>query len=479
MKLLNYDDCNEMPIETVWEYYRKHINPAQVDLIASFGFGKELVSHSEGPWITTRSGKRILDFTGGIGVLNHGHNHPRILAVRRKYAQEKRMEVHKNFFSPYLAALSHNLAQLFPEDLDFCYFPNSGAEAVEGAIKLAYKYHEGQRKTILYSDISFHGKLLGAASVTGSPELDFKFPQISGCHSFQYDCLESVEELINKTRTAKGSSDVYALILEPMNASSLRECSPEFLRGVRNLCTKENIVLIFDEVYTGWAKTGSLFYFFKAGVIPDIVTMSKSFGGGKASIAGYVTRRPIFLKAYGNLNDATLHSTTYYGFGEEAVSALEAVNIIVEEDYVNKAQHIYDCVHPRLVELQTKYPTLIKEVRGAGALNGILFNDKLPALQAITSILPSKLFRDSRFIQKVVTSAVINHLYNEFGILSFFGSNREIVFIVSPPLVIEERELDYFLTSLDKTLAQGLGKLITGFVKDKFFAKKTQEKKVA
>src|SRR5580698_4873825 len=130
-RLLSIEDCESLSLDQVQDLYRRHINPAQVDLIASFGFGRTLAQKAEGVWIYTQDGRKILDFTGGIGVLNHGHNHPRILAARARFEQAKKMDVHKSFFSPYLAALSKNLADLMPGDLDYCYFPNSGAEAVE------------------------------------------------------------------------------------------------------------------------------------------------------------------------------------------------------------------------------------------------------------------------------------------------------------------------------------------------------------
>lgn len=143
--LITLDECEALGIDRVHELYRDHVSRSQVSLIGSFGFGRDLVDHAEGAWIHLRDGRRILDFTGGVGVLNHGHNHPRILAVRERFQRERRMEVHKNFFSPYVAALSHNLATLLPGDLNISYFPNSGGEAVEGAVKLAYKYHAGHR----------------------------------------------------------------------------------------------------------------------------------------------------------------------------------------------------------------------------------------------------------------------------------------------------------------------------------------------
>lgn len=470
-KLLTPEDCENLSINEVWDYYRQFVNAGQVDLIASFGFGRELVEKAEGCWIYTKSGRKILDFTGGIGVLNHGHNHPRILAARKRYQEKKRMEVHKNFFSPYVAGLSHNLAQILPGDLNICYFPNSGAESVEGSMKIAYKYHGGNRKFILYSDISFHGKLHGAASVTASPELHFKFPQIPNTARFEYNSIASVKKQVSELKKADGTSDIYAIIVEPMNASSLRQCSKEFLHELRDICTREDIVLIFDEVYTGWAKAGQLFYFMHHQVIPDVLAMAKSFGGGKASISGYVTRPHIFKKAYGNLSDATLHSTTYNGFGEETATAIEAVNIIVEDDYVSKSKHIYEKIHPRLLELQKKYPKMIQDVRGSGALNGILLNPTPNMLTDVIKMIPSDFFKDDRFLNKFVTAAVINDLYQNHGIVTFYGSNREILLIISPPLIILDEEIDYFLKSLDETLSKGFLSLCLSFLKNKFFSR--------
>src|SRR4051812_40477658 len=126
--LYSVEEAERLSIEDVHGLYREHVNSARVDLLKNFGFGNDLVDHSEGVWIHLKSGKKILDFTGGIGVLNHGHNHPRILKVRKNFEDRKRMEVHKNYFSPWVAALSHNIAALLPGDLDYCFFPNSGSE---------------------------------------------------------------------------------------------------------------------------------------------------------------------------------------------------------------------------------------------------------------------------------------------------------------------------------------------------------------
>ncbi|GAA4094996.1 aspartate aminotransferase family protein [Actinomadura miaoliensis] len=472
-ELITLDECEELTVKQVHDLYRSYVNRSQVSLMTSFGFGRELVERAEGARIYTRDGREILDFTGGVGVLNHGHNHPRILAARKRFQELRRMEVHKTYFSPYVAALSHNLAQLLPGDLNMSFFPNSGAEAVEGAVKVAYKYHGGRRNSILRSDISFHGKLLGSGSLTGGAQNHFQFPGIPGVGTFTYDDLESVRAAVREARTADGECDVYALLIEPFSASTMRACSAEFLRGLREICSAENIVLIFDEIYTGWGKTGSLFYFMRyPDLVPDIVTTSKSFGGGKSSISAYIVSEPIFRKAYDNLTDAMMHSTstTYYGFGEETATAIEAVNIVVEDDYPRRARDIERVLAPGLQKIAKEHPDVVTDVAGAGALHGIFLDGGPKVLDLVARMAPGGFRNDPRFRAKLVTCAVINELHREHGIYTYYTLNGRNPLVVAPPLVAETEDLEYFLDSLDKTLAKGLPRLLTTFVREKVSA---------
>lgn len=469
--LFSVDQIEQLSIKEVHDLYKKYVNPGQVELISAFGFGWDQVEYAEEEKIVLKSGRTIYDFTGGIGVLNHGHNHPRILEARKTFQEKKRLEVHKNFFSPYIAGLSANISKLLPEDLNISYFPNSGGEAVEGAIKMAYKYHEGNRSRILCSDRSFHGKLLGSASVTKSPEVRFKFPQIPGVHEFKFGCIESIKKQIETLKNNRGT-DVYAILVEPFSASSLTSSGEDFLKELRQICFREDIILIYDEVYTGWAKTGHLFNFMQfENCTPDILTMAKSFGGGKASISGFVAREKVFNKAYGNLEDSIIHSTTYNGFGEETITAIEAVNIIIEDDYVGKARELNTLLTCGLSKLKRKYPNFIQEIRGEGALMGLKFVDNFMLIKQFSKIIPSKMFKDSRFSQKLITGAVINYLYCEKNILTFFGSNQEILLIISPSLITSKESIDYFLKSLDETIEVGLFQLLSKFVKFKFSGK--------
>lgn len=467
--LITLEEAEQLTVEQVHDLYRKYINKSQVNLMTSFGFGHDLVDHAEGAYIYTKDGRKILDFTGGVGVLNHGHNHPRILAARRRFAERRRMEVHKTYFSPYLAALSHNLAAVLPGDLDMSFFPNSGSEAVEGAVKLAYKYHGGRRNTILHSDISFHGKLLGSGSLTASAQHQFKFPGIPGVVRYRYDDLDDLRAKVEAARDRKGRCDVYAILVEPFSASTMRWCSEEFLRGLRELCTKEDIVLIFDEIYTGWGKTGTLFYFMRyPGLVPDVLTTSKSFGGGKSSISAYIARRPIFTKAYDNLTDALLQSTstTYYGFGEETATAIEAINVAIEEDFPARARDIERVLAPGLARIAKEHSDLVTDVRGAGALWGVFLTSS-PVLDLLAKLVPAGLTRDPNFGIKLVTCAVVNALYRDHDIYTYYTLNGKNPLVVGPPLVAGPPEVERFLDALDATLAQGLPRLVTRFVREK------------
>ncbi len=165
-KLLNLSDIDNLSIKEVKNLYSKHVSKFQQKALANFTFGNELAISAKGSWITTKSKKKYLDFTGGYGVLNLGHNHPRLLKARIDFQKKYKMEIHKNYLSQYTAALSKNISCVLPKSLNKVYLPNSGAEANEGAIKLAYKFHKGKRKLLLHSNISFHGKLLGTGSIS-------------------------------------------------------------------------------------------------------------------------------------------------------------------------------------------------------------------------------------------------------------------------------------------------------------------------
>ncbi len=464
-KLYKTEDIKKLKIDDVRQLYKKYVSPSQTSALGVFGFGKDIIENAKGNWLYTQNKVKILDFTGGYGVLNHGHNHPKIIKARINFQNENRMEIHKNYLSQYTAALSANIANLLPEDLNKVYLPNSGAEANEGAIKIAYKYFNGKKKYLLHSDISFHGKLLGTGSISGSPESNFKFPGLTDTDKFEYGNIKSVKEKIKEYK-----NNIFAIIVEPFSASSLRNLSEKFLFEIRHLCNQENIILIFDEVFTGWGKTGELFYFMHyEDLVPDILTFSKSFGGGKSSISGYTVRDKLYEKSYDTLNSFNLHSTTYNAFGEENITALEAINIIIEDNYLSKSKNIGIIIKDNLIKLKHRYPNLIEELRGVGALQGFKLNTKSLVIKKISNFIPLPKFDKSRFIDKLCYASIVNNMYKEHKILTSFSLNKDICLWVSPSLITNEEEIEIFFKALNKTLEKGLNKLVFNLLNSKFF----------
>ena len=472
------DDISKISMKEILNLYRKYVGAGYTKILSSLSFGRDIFVKAEGMYIYTNTNKKILDFTGGSGVLNHGHNHPDILKARIDFQNRKNMEVHKIVFSPYTAVLSHNIAELLPADLNKCFFPNSGAESVEGALKLAYRYHKGKRDYVMHSDIAFHGKLIASGSLGTSYPDNEGFQKIPYTQSFRYDDIDSVKDRL-KVLTKKGKCNVYAIIIEPFSAGHSTACSEEFLYQLRKICDDNKIVLIFDEIFSGWSKTGYLFYFMKyEELYPDILTMSKSLGGGKSSISCYVTRDRVFNKAYGSVKDSTKHSSTYSGFGEETITAIEAVRIVVEEDYASRAKKIDQHLTPRLEKLKDKYPDSIKEIRGEGTLKCIVITTPFSTVGKLIQSIPFEAMKNqSEMIGKIVGAAIIDELYNSHDILmeatcrriplkNGDGFELGVYLMICPSCIADESHIDEFISGLDKTLERGMINLVRRFVEN-------------
>ena len=178
-----------------------------------------------------------------------------------------------------------------------------------------------------------------------------------------------------------------------------------------------------------------------------------------------------FKKAYGNLKDSIIHSTTYNGFGEETVTALESINISIEENYHQKAKKIQKKFEIKLLQLKNDFPDLILDYSGSGALYGIFINDETLNVVARTMIKNLKIgiLNDNRFINKLIIGSIIEEMYSSENYLLFFGSNFKIPLILSTPINIELEEVDLFFEALTRTLNKGLNKLFIKLLKKKFF----------
>ena len=470
-KLYTVEEAKNLSIKSVHELYKNFINPNQTNIFSSLPFGKELFETAEGAYMFTESGKKILDFTGGLGVLGLGHNHPRIINARIKFQKEKKVEVHKIIFSKYMAALSSSIASLLPADLNKSFFLNSGAEAVEAAIKICFKFYNGEKKYILYSDKSYHGKLIGSGSVSGSYKSTNLFPEMKNCLDFKFNNLMDLEK---KLEMCKKDGGVYSVIIEPYSASLLQSCSDQFMKQLFVLKKKYDFKIIFDEVFTGFFKSKKMFYFQNfENIAPDVICLSKTLGGGKSSISCLVADESLYNKSYGKLNDTFLHTTTYNGFGEESVTALEALNIVSEPEFQNKVDSLSALLTEKLNTIKSKHSDKIETIKGTGILNGIIFNSYSSSLANIAEKIPVKFIKDkSFFLKKITATAVSCELYEKFNILcSINDSAYSNHMCISPTLVIDHESVNYFFDSLDKVLIGNLNlksiELIFNYLKSK------------
>jgi len=167
-KLIKVDEINDLDSKTIEKIYVENINPGQVHYLKLLGFNKVLMKRGKGVYYYDQNDEKILDFSGGVGSIGLGHNHPRINNVRKKFQDDERHEIGMSFYSQYAAALSKNLANICPADLDVVILANCGSEAIEQAIKMVEKYQGPLRSKLVYAINAFHGRTKGALSITDS-----------------------------------------------------------------------------------------------------------------------------------------------------------------------------------------------------------------------------------------------------------------------------------------------------------------------
>jgi len=453
-KIFSVKEADNLSAVEIHELYKKFINPNQTKIFSSLPFGKDVFKYSEGVFLYTKKGKKILDFTGGLGVLGLGHNHPKILKTRIEFQKKKKVEVHKIIFSQYMAALSNNISNLLLSNLTKSFFLNSGAEAVEAAIKVCFKSYEGKKKYILYSDKSYHGKLIGSGSISGSYKIEKNFPIMNNCVSFRFNDYKNLEKKIIKCHKNGG---VYCVIIEPFSASLLESCSNEFITKLFELRKKYNFKVIFDEVFTGFYKSKKMFYFQNfIGIEPDAICLSKTLGGGKSSISCMVVNDKTYLKAYGKINDTFLHTTTYNGFGEESVTALEALNILANPKFEKKVNNLSTLLNQKLIELNLKHKDKIEKIKGNGILNGIIFKSPTDKIENFIQRIPLKMIKDKKFfLKKLIATSISCELYAKYNILTSINDSASSNHLcVSPSLIIDKKNVEYFFSCLDKILSK-------------------------
>ena len=456
--LLTVEQAKQLDVSDVSELFSKHMNPGQLNFLKLLGFHKFLIDNAEGMYYVGKDGRKILDFFGGFGSLGFGHNHPRILAMRKQYQEEQRHEIALAFMSQYATALAKNLAAISPGDLDMVFLGCSGSEAVEAALKLAEQAQGPRRATIAYAGKSFHGKTRGALSVTDSNFYQSQFQLLEQRVCVPFGDVEALENAF------KADPTIGTFILETIQGGAgIITPPPNYLREVRRLCDRYKVLWIADEVQCGMGRSGHFYAFEYEDVVPDIVTLAKSLGGGKTAMSAFIARSPIYMKAYGSKKTALIHGpATFSGMGEACCTAIEGLNILYDEGLIDNAAIQGTYLLKRLEELRQKYPKLLKEIRGQGLMVGVEFADisqTLPfGIRQVISTLDDKL-------KGSLCGFIGSLLFKEYNILVAFTEYNRNVIRLEPPLIVKREHIDTLIEALDSLLARGITRIVTDYAK--------------
>lgn len=355
-------------------------------------------------------GTEYSDFVGGIAVNILGHCHPKVVVALQKQAQRLLHVSNLYHNEPQMKLAKILVEHSFADKVFFC---NSGAEANEAAIKLARKYAKenmsGKRFEIITALNSFHGRTLATVTATGQEKFQKGFePLMPG---FRYAGFNDLEDLKIAITDA-----TCAVMLEPIQGEGgVKVPSPEYLKGVRDICDKHGILLILDEVQTGMGRTGRLFGYENFGIVPDIMTLAKGLGGGVAIGAMLATDKIASAFQPGN------HASTFGGNPLACAAAIATIETLIDDGVIlDQCRRMGKYLTEGLNDLKKEYHNLIVDIRGIGLMAGMELSTEC---------------------------ATIVKACMERGILLSCTAGNVIRF--TPPLIVQEKDIDHMIDVLD------------------------------
>ena len=405
-------------------------------------FAPFVVDAAEGSWITTTDGRRVLDFTSGQICSTIGHNHPRIVAAIKRVAEEGALHLNSWMLSEPVLALAERLAALLPAPLERSILLNTGTESTDVALKLA-KLHTGRFEVVALTR-SFHGLLTGMSSHTYSighrgygpalPGFALPAPYAYRCParhcsgSCDCTCLEAGFQMIDQ----QSVGSLAAAIVEPIQSAGGVVVPPHSWFGrLAERCRERGMLLVFDEAQLGFGRTGTMFAFEQENVVPDVLAVSKTLGGG-VPLAATITSPEI---AEDCERKGFVHVTSHVSDPLPASVGLAVLDVIQSEGLVDNARRMGDYLGERLSELQARHEE-IGDVRGRGLLTAVeLVED-----------------RESRRPASQLGVAVMNRSL-ELGLSMNIVRTREgaNVFRMAPPLSVTSAEIDTAVEILDRS----------------------------
>lgn len=379
-----------------------------------FGPQQIAFTHGKGVYLYDTEGKKYMDMIGGIAVNSLGHSHPKLT---RTISEQAKKVIHccNYYLIPQRSELAYNLCR--KSFADKCFFANSGAEANEGAIKLARGFfsHKGiDRYEIITAKMSFHGRTMATITATGQPKFSEPFkPVLPGFKYAEFNNIDSFKEQVNE-HTA-------AIMLELIQGESgVHPADKSFVLDIKRLCEEKGLLLIIDEVQTGIGRTGTLFCYEQYGIKPDIMTLAKGLGGGVPIGAVLATNEAATGFELGD------HGSTFGGNPLACAAANTVLEVIADDQLCFKAGTVSELIVNKLNQIKEKRG-YIKEVRGMGLLIGIEFDER------------------------ILASGMRDALRNKGFLVSSIGKS---VIRIAPPLIIKEAEAAKFCQAIDQVLKE-------------------------
>jgi len=416
--------------------YSQNINPQLVRVLRSIGFDKKY-THGKGSYLYDADGNEYLDFLSGFGVFALGRSHPAIKKALHQAIDADLPNLIQLDAALLPAIAAKTLLEHCHSGMQRVFFTNSGAEAVEAAIKFARS--ATKRSKVIYADHAFHGLTYGALSANGGKDFKTGFgPFLPGFTQVPFGDLQP---LVKELR----SKDVAAVLLEPIQGKGVNMASLEYFSELSAICKQTGTLLIIDEVQTGLGRTGKLWAHEHYGLMPDIITVSKALSGGFIPVGAMICSGEISDSVYSSMDRAVVHSSTFKNNQLAMVAALATLDVIKEDNLVEKARLSGLAFEKSLAPLVDKYE-LLKEVRGLGLMIGIEFG-KPKSLGLRTKFQLLEKARTGLFSQLIV-----GPLFTKHHILTQVAGDSMNVVKILPPLIIEQTEVDKFTEALDDVL---------------------------
>src|SRR6202045_2771683 len=417
--------------------YAQYVNPQWVRLLDALQMNLNYPRCS-GAELHTSDGRVIVDFNSGYCVHNIGHNHPRVIAALKDELDKEGPAMLQSHVPILAGQLAERLCRLAGGRLAKVFFGSSGSEGVEAAIKFA-RAHTG-RSGILGASGGFHGLTCGALSLMTNDFWRKGFGLLLPDTEFvPYGNLHDLEIKL-------ATRSFAAFILEPVQSEAgVVLPSDNYLKKVQELCRKYKTLLVLDEVQTGFFRTGSFLAAHQFGVEPDMVVLAKAISGGLVPCSAVLMSDAICKSVYSSIQRSLVHTSTFSENGLAMRAGMTTLDILEDEQLGRRATTAGESLRNALAARLAKYE-MFSEVRGVGLLNAVQFKSpktlKLRlGFETLSKIHPA-----------LFGQVLVMHLFRDHGILSQVCGNDFMVLKVSPPLTIEETQLERFVSALEQTV---------------------------